>query len=175
MSLALNHLNYFLLTNLLLDMVKAGPSGRIVNVSSIAHYGGHVNFDDLQSQHGYSGMRVYSMSKLMNVLFTYELARRLQGTNVTANCLHPGFVASNFATNNGWWVRVGMAFMFQRISMEEGAKCSIFLASSPDVQGMSGKYFNYDLKEKRSSDESYDEAEAKRLWDVSEKLAAMDK
>ena len=175
MSLALNHLNYFLLTDLLLDMVKAGPSGRIVNVASRAHYRGHVNFDDLQSQHGYSGMQVYGTSKLMNVLFTYELARRLQGTNVTANCLHPGFVASNFATNNGWFVRIAMNFMGSRISVEDGAKCSIYLASSPDVQGISGKYFNYDLKETRSSDESYDEAEAKRLWDVSEKLVAIGK
>lgn len=173
MSVALNHLNYFLLTDLLLDMIKAGPSGRIVNVASRAHYGGHVNFDDLQSQHGYNGMRVYGMSKLMNVLFTYELARRLQGTNVTANCLHPGFVASNFAGNNGWFVRFGMRFMAGRISVEDGAKCSIYLASSPDVQGVSGKYFNYDLKETRSSEESYDEAVAKRLWDVSEKLVAI--
>ncbi len=172
MTFALNHLNYFLLTDLLLDMLKAGPSGRIVNVASRAHYGGHVNFDDLQSQHGYNGMKVYGTSKLMNVLFTYELARRLQGTNVTANCLHPGFVASNFATNNGWFVRIAMNFMGSRISVEDGAKCSIYLASSPDVQGVSGKYFNYDLKETRSSDESYDEAEAKRLWDVSEKLVA---
>jgi NAD(P)-dependent dehydrogenase (short-subunit alcohol dehydrogenase family) len=175
MSLALNHLNYFLLTNLLLDMLKAGPSGRIVNVSSRAHYRGHVNFDDLQSQHGYNGMRVYSMSKLMNVLFTYELSRRLQGTHVTANCLHPGFVASNFAGNNGWFVRLGMAFMPRRISVEDGAKCSIYLASSPEVQGLSGKYFNYDLKEKRSSDESYDEVVAKRLWGVSEQLVATGK
>ena len=175
MSLALNHLNYFLLTDLLLDMVKAEPSGRIVNVASRAHYGGHVNFDDLQSQHGYNGMKVYGTSKLMNVLFTYELARRLQGTNVTANCLHPGFVASNFAGNNGWFVRMGMKFMSGRISVEDGAKCSIYLASSPDVQGVSGKYFNYDLKETRSSDESYDEAEAKRLWDVSEKLVSVSK
>ncbi len=175
MSLALNHLNYFLLTSLLLDMLKSGPSGRIVNVASRAHYRGHVNFDDLQSQHGYNGMRVYGMSKLMNVLFTYELARRLQGTNVTANCLHPGFVASNFAGNNGWFVRFGMKFMSGRISVEDGAKCSIYLASSPNVQGISGKYFNYDLKETRSSDESYDEAEAKHLWDVSEQLVAASK
>jgi retinol dehydrogenase-12 len=173
MSLALNHLNYFLLTDLLLDMLKAGPAGRIVNVSSRAHYRGHVNFDDLQNQHGYNGMRVYSMSKLMNVLFTYELARRLQGTTVTANCLHPGFVASNFAGNNGWFVRFGIQFMSGRISVEEGAKCSVYLASSPEVKGISGKYFNYDLKETRSSDESYDETEAKRLWDVSEKLVEL--
>jgi len=173
MSVALNHLNYFLLTDLLLDRIKAGPSGRIVNVASRAHYRGHVDFDDLQSQHGYNGMRVYSMSKLMNVLFTYELARRLQGTNVTANCLHPGFVASNFAGNNGWFVRLAMRFMAGRISVEDGAKCSIYLASSTDVQSMSGKYFNYDMKETRSSDESYDETVAKRLWDVSEKLVAI--
>jgi NAD(P)-dependent dehydrogenase (short-subunit alcohol dehydrogenase family) len=173
MTLALNHLNYFLLTNLLLDMLKTTPAGRIVNVSSRAHYRGHINFDDLQSQRGYNAMRAYSMSKLMNVLFTYELARRLQDTNVTANCLHPGFVASNFAVNNGWWVRLGMAFMSGRISMEEGAKCSIYLASSPEVQGASGKYFNYDLKEMRSSDESYDEDIAKRLWNESGKLVTL--
>jgi len=175
MTLTLNHLNYFLLTDLLLELLKAGPAGRIVNVSSRAHYRGHVKFDDLQSQHGYNPMRAYSMSKLMNVLFTYELARRLQGTNVTANCLHPGFVASNFAVNNGWWVRLGMAFMSGRISVEEGSKCSIYLASSPEVQGISGKYFNYDTKEIRSSQESYDQTIAKRLWDVSEKLVASSK
>lgn len=173
MTLALNHLNYFLLTDLLLDMLKAGPSGRIVNVSSRAHYRGHVNFDDVQTQHGYNAMKAYSMSKLMNVLFTYELARRLQGTNVTANCLHPGFVASNFAVNNGWWVRLGMAFLSGRISVEDGAKCSIYLSSSPEVQGMSGKYFNFDMKEQHSSDESYDEGVARRLWGVSEQLVAI--
>ena len=175
MTLVLNHLNYFLLTNLLLDMLKAAPSGRIVNVASRAHYRGHVNFDDLQSQHGYNGLLVYSMSKLMNVLFTYELARRLEGTNVTANCLHPGFVASNFAGNNGWIVRTVMKLMAGRISVEEGARCSIFLASSPNMQGVSGKYFNYDTKETRSSEESYDQNVARRLWDVSEKLVAIKK
>jgi NAD(P)-dependent dehydrogenase (short-subunit alcohol dehydrogenase family) len=175
MTLALNHLNYFLLTNLLLDMLKAAPLARIVNVSSRAHYRGHVNFDDLQSQHGYNGMRVYSTSKLMNVLFTYELARRLEGMNVTANCLHPGFVASNFAGNNGWIVRTVMKLMAGRISVEEGARCSIFLASSPTAQGVSGKYFNYDTKETRSSEGSYDQNVARRLWDVSEKLVAIKK
>ena len=173
MTVALNHLNYFLLTQLLLDMLKAAPAGRIVNVASRAHYRGHVNFEDLQSQHGYNGMRVYSMSKLMNVLFTYELARRLDGTNVTANCLHPGFVASNFGGNNGWIARIAMRFMTGRISVEEGAKCPIFLASLPDVQGVSGKYFNYDTQETRSSEESYDQNIARRLWDVSEELVAI--
>ena len=175
MTVALNHLNYFLLTDLLLDILKSAPSARIVNVASRAHYRGHVNFDDLHSQHGYNGMRVYSMSKLMNVLFTYELARRLQGTNVTANCLHPGFVASNFAGNNGWFVRTAMNFMSGRISVDEGARCSIYLASSPEVQGVSGKYFNFNLKETRSSEESYDQDIAKRLWDVSEKLVSISK
>jgi retinol dehydrogenase-12 len=173
MTLALNHLNYYLLTSLLLDLLKAGPSGRVVNVASRAHTRGHVNFDDLQSQRGYNGMRAYGASKLMNVLFTYELARRLQGTNVTANCLHPGFVASNFAGNNGWFVRTAMKFMAGRIPVQDGAKCSIYLASSPEVQGVSGRYFNFDSKETRSSDESYDEAVAKRLWDVSEELIAI--
>lgn len=175
MTLALNHLNYFLLTDLLLETLKAAPSARIVNVASRAHYRGHINFDDLQSQQGYNGMRVYSMSKLMNVLFTYELARRLEGTNVTANCLHPGFVASNFARNNGWLVRVAMPFMAGQISVEEGARCPIYLASSPEVEGVSGKYFNYDLKETRSSEESYDQGITRRLWDVSEKLVTSSK
>jgi NAD(P)-dependent dehydrogenase (short-subunit alcohol dehydrogenase family) len=173
MTLALNHLNYFLLTNLLLDLLKAAPSARIVNVSSRAHYRGHVNFDDLQSRHGYGGQRVYGMSKLMNVLFTYELARRLEGTQVTANCLHPGFVASDFAGNNGWFVRAAMRLIPGRISAEEGARCPIFLAASADVEGVSGKYFNYDTKETPSSAESYDQSVAERLWDMSEQLVAI--
>jgi len=173
MTFALNHLNYFLLTDLLLDMLKASPSARIVNVSSNAHYQGHVDFDDLQTQRGYGfGMKAYSMSKLMNVLFTYELARRLQGTNVTANCLHPGFVASNFARNNGGLVRFAMRFIPGQIPVEEGAKCPVYLASAPEVEGVSGKFFNFDTKEKRSADESYQESVAKRLWEVSERLAA---
>ena len=175
MTLALNHLNYFLLTDLLLDRLQAAPSGRIVNVASRAHYRGHVDFDDLQSQNGYNGMRTYSMSKLMNVLFTYELARHLNGTNVTANCLHPGFVASNFGGNNGWMARLALRFMRGRISVEEGAVCPIFLASSPEVEGVSGKYFNYDTKETRSSDESYDQNVARKLWEASEKMVMIRK
>ena len=173
-TLALNHLNYFLLTDLLLELLKSTPSARIVNVASRAHYQGHVDFDDLQSQHGYNAMRAYSMSKLMNVLFTYELARRLQGTNVTANCLHPGFVASNFAGNNGWFVRIAMNFMPGRISVEEGARCPIYLASAPEVEAVNGKYFNFDTQETHSSEESYDQNVAKRLWEVSEKLVTIE-
>jgi len=170
MTFALNHLNYFLLTDLLIDMLSSAPSARIVNVASRAHYRGHINFDDLQSKRWYNAMRAYSMSKLMNVLFTYELARRLQDTNVTANCLHPGFVASNFGKNNGWLVRIAMPFIAGQISMEEGAKCPIYLASSPEVEGISGKYFNYDTRERQSSEESHDQNIARQLWDVSEKL-----
>jgi len=170
MTLALNHLNYFLLTDLLLDMLKSAPAGRIVNVASNAHYRGHIDFDDLQSKRWYNGMRTYSMSKLMNVLYTYELARRLQGTNVTANCLHPGFVASQFAWNNGWIARLGISLMAGRISVEDGAKCPIYLASAPDVERVNGKYFNYNLKERRSTEESYDQNIAKRLWAESERL-----
>jgi len=175
MTLALNHLNYFLLTDLLLDMLKSAPLARVVNVASNAHYRGHIDFDDLQSRRRYNGMRTYSMSKLMNVLYTYELARRLQGTNVTANCLHPGFVASHFAWNNGWIVRLGISLVAGRISVKEGARCPIFLASSPDVEGVTGKYFNSDLQERRSSKESYDQNMAKSLWEESERLVQWDK
>jgi len=170
MSLALNHLNYFLLTDLLLDMLKSAPAGRVVNVASNAHYRGHIDFDDLQSERWYNGMRTYSMSKLMNVMYTYELSRRLQGTHVTANCLHPGFVASQFAWNNGWIVRLGISLITGRISVEDGAKCPIYLASAPDVEGVSGKYFNYNMQERRSNEESYDQNIAKRLWAESERL-----
>lgn len=174
MTLALNHLNYFLLTDLLLDMLKARPSARIVNVSSNAHYRGHINFDDLQSEKGFfNGLLTYSNSKLANVLFTYELARRLKVTTVTANCLHPGFVASNFALNNGFLVNIFMAFMWLRLTNEQGARTSIYLASSPDVEGVSGKYFHYTMKERRSSTESRDENVAKRLWDASEELVTI--
>lgn len=173
-TFALNHLNYFLLTNSLLDMLKAQPKARIVNVSSNAHYRGHIHFDDLHSEKRFfNGMFAYSDSKLANVLFTYELARRLKGTNVTANCLHPGFVASNFALNNGVVVKTFMAFMWHRLTNEQGARTSIYLASSPDVEGVSGKFFNYNTKEKRSSSESYDETVAKRLWEASEKMVGM--
>lgn len=169
LTLALNHLNYFLLTQLLLEMLKAQPAARIINVASNAHYAGHVNFDDLQAWN-YNGTGRYAESKLMNVLFTYELARRLKGTNVTANCLHPGFVASNFATNNGFLSKLAMRLIFWRISNEAGAKCPIYLASSPEVEKVSGKYFHYNTKEKRSAAESYDEKVAQRLWEVSEQL-----
>jgi NAD(P)-dependent dehydrogenase (short-subunit alcohol dehydrogenase family) len=189
MTLALNHLAYFLLTNLLLDTLKASAPARIVNVSS--H--GHVmvrgfNFDDPQARRGYGrsgfvsllytlllpmfhpGAIQYARTKLANVLFTYELARRLEGTGVTVNALHPGFVVSDFMAGNGvlgWFLR-RWAGLFG-ISVKKGAETSIYLASSPEVAGVSGKYFTK-CRPVATSAASMDEAAARRLWEMSEEL-----
>jgi NAD(P)-dependent dehydrogenase (short-subunit alcohol dehydrogenase family) len=169
MSFALNHINYFLLTKLLLDRIKSTPNARIVNVSSSAHYTGHVNFSDLQSTN-YSPMRAYGASKLMNVLFTYELARKLAGKGITVNALHPGFVASNFGKSNGGiMVPIFKLAHLGAIDTREGAKTSIFLASSHEVEAVTGKFFDKS-KEVESSKESYDQNVALRLWDETEKL-----
>lgn len=169
-TFALNHLGYFLLTNLLLDPLKASAPARVVSVASEAHRGAQIDFDDLQAKRSYNATRAYGQSKLANVLFTYELARRLSGTGVTANALHPGFVASNFAKNNGGIVALAMSVLHRfAISPERGAQTSIYLATSPEVEGVTGKYFN-NQKAVPSSKESYDDAVAKRLWDVSLEL-----
>jgi NAD(P)-dependent dehydrogenase (short-subunit alcohol dehydrogenase family) len=173
MTFGLNHLNYFLLTNLLLDMLIASAPARVVNVSSGAHNGARLNFDDLENKRGYNGMRAYGQSKLANLLFTYELARRLEGKGVTANALHPGFVASNFAKNNLGILKPLMSLIqLGAISPEEGAQTSIYLASSPEVAGVTGKYF---VKKKAvtSSTASYDEETARRLWDISARLTGL--
>ncbi len=173
MTFALNHLSYFLLTNLLIDTLKASAPARIVNVASAAH-SGEINFADLQGEKKYSGFAAYRQSKLANILFTYELARRLAGTGVTANTLHPGFVASSFATNNGWfWDKIYRYLArFIAISPAAGARTSVYLASSPAVAGVTGQYF---IKEKAasSSKASYDEATAKQLWQMSEALTGL--
>jgi len=170
MTFALDHLAYFLLTTLLLPVLERSAPARIINVSSGAQGTGKIDFDDLQGAKRYSGWRAYSQAKLANVLFTYELARRLQGTGVTANCLHPGFVATGFAQNNSGalqaLIKAGQVFA---ISPEKGAETSVFLASSPLVEGVSGKYFA-NKKEKKSAKQSYDESAARRLWDVSAQL-----
>ncbi len=161
-----NYLSHFLLTNLLLPLLKKSAPSRIVSVSSVAHYGGHVNFDDLQLERGYGVMRAYSQSKLALVLFTRELARRLEGTGVTANCLHPGAVATNI-----WGSALGPASFLGKLtrlfmlSPEKGAETQVFLASSRDVEGTSGEYFER-KREKRSSTESYDATLADRLWNA---------
>lgn len=173
MTFALNHMAYFILTLELLDLVKAAAPARIVNVSSMAHQGAVLNFDDLQSERLYRSWDVYSRSKLANLYFTFELARRLQGTGVTVNALHPGFVSTNFGRSNGGIFRP-LFWLSQRvaISPEEGAQTSIHLASSPAVEGITGKYF-VRSKVAASSRASQDADAARRLWQISEQLAGM--
>lgn len=172
MTWAFNHLNYFLLTDLLLDVLKHSAPARIINVSSGAHTRvKQINFDDVEFKKSFSGWTVYGHSKLANVMFTYELARRLEGTRVTANALHPGFVATGFGHNNGGLVRTGINLVQKIVAKrpEQGAETSIYLASSPEVEGVTGKYFS-DKKEIKSSAASYDVNAARRLWELSEQM-----
>jgi len=173
MTFALNHLNYFLLTHLLLDMLKANAPSRIVNVSSDAHRIGKLDLDNLQAEKGYSSFGAYGRSKLENVMFTYELARRLEGTGVTANTLHPGVVRTGFGHNNGG-IMSAVTSLLQvfAISAEQGAQTSIYLATSAEVEGVSGKYF-VKSKAVKSSAASYDESAWKRLWEISETLTGI--
>ena len=175
-TFGVNHLGYFLTTKLLLDTIKASAPSRIVSVSSAAHSRAKMNFDDLQGAQGYGGFGAYGQSKLANVLFTYELARRLEGTSVTANCLHPGVVRTGFATNNSGFIG-GLVVVFQTIGKpflltpEKGALTSIYLASSPEVEGISGKYFAKS-HEAESNAISHDKDVARRLWDISDQMVA---
>ncbi len=172
-TFAVNHLAPFLITNLLLDTIKTSAPSRIVTVSSAAHQGEVIDFDDLQGERHYSGFDAYGQSKLANILFTHELARRLQGTGVTANCLHPGVVRTNLGSHNGLIYRTGyrlVSLFFA--SPEKGSRTSVYLASSPEVEGVSGKYF-VNKKERESSPESSDEAAAQRLWQISEGLTEL--
>ena len=172
MTFALNHLNYFYLTQLLQDTLIASAPARIVNVSSDAHRGGKINFDDLMSEKSYSGFGVYSMTKLANVLFTNELAQRLEGSGVTANSLHPGFVATNFGKNNGGIVGLFMPVVqLFAINPEKGAETSIHLAASPDVEGVTGKYFTKKMPVQPAK-AALDVSVQRRLWEVSETLIA---
>jgi retinol dehydrogenase 12 len=172
MTWALNHMSYFLLTNLLLDALRAGARSRIVNVASDAHSGARINFDDPQLKANYNGWRAYGQSKLANILFTLELARRLDGTGVTANALHPGFVASNFGKNNRLFgILIGLAQRVAAISPESGAETSVYLASSPEVAGVSGRYFDK-CRAVAPSAEAQDRAAATRLWQISEALVS---
>ena len=175
MTFALNHLSYFLLTNLLLDVLKSSSPSRVVNVSSDAHHNTHLDFDDLQIQKRYRGHKAYGRSKLANLLFTYELARRLEGTGVTVNGLHPGVVATGFlATNNGLRGRLHNLLDVRRVgrSVENGARTVTYLATSSDVEAVSGKYF-MDEEIVSSSPASYDNDASTRLWQVSEELTGL--
>ena len=169
-TFATNYLAPFLLTNLQLDLLKASAPSRIINVSSVGHYNGHINFDDINLEKEYGGWKAYGQSKLALVLFTHELAKKLQGTGVTVNAVHPGTVATNI------WSRplgpVGFIMALPKLFMtspDQGAKTIVYLASSPDAKGLNGEYLEK-LKVKKSSDESYNEEIAQRLWDVSAKL-----
>jgi NAD(P)-dependent dehydrogenase (short-subunit alcohol dehydrogenase family) len=173
MQFAVNHLAYFLLTRLLLDCLRAGVPSRIVNVSSGAHSGATLDFEDLQGERSYRANRAYGRSKLANILFTYELARRLDGTGITANCLHPGVIGTKLLADY-MGAPVGAAAVARTFGAtpERGAATSVYLASSPEVEGVTGQYFE-DKRPRRSSRESYDEAAARRLWEVSERLTGL--
>ena len=170
-TFAVNHLGYFLLTNLLLDLMAESAPARIVNVSSEAHKYGAINFDDLQNEKNYRAFAAYSNSKLANVLFTYELARRLEGTQVTANCLHPGVVGTNLF--RALPKPLGALFRLVTLSPEKGARTSVYLASSAEVEGVTGRYF-VKKAATRTSSASYNEDTARRLWDASAKLTGLD-
>jgi len=172
-TFATNYLAAFLLTNLQLDLLKTSAPSRIINVSSVGHYNGHINFDDLNLERDYGGWKAYGQSKLALVLFTHELAKKLQGTGVTVNAVHPGTVATNIWTRPfgpaGFITALPKLFM---ASPEKGAETIVYLASSPDAQSLSGEYLEKS-KVKKSSEESYDEEIAQRLWDVSAKLTRL--
>jgi NAD(P)-dependent dehydrogenase (short-subunit alcohol dehydrogenase family) len=174
MTFALNHLAYFLLTNLLLDTLKASVPARIINVSSDAHSGGKIEFDNLQGERSYSSFGPYGNSKLANILFTTELACRLEGTGVTVNALHPGLTSTGFGKNNpGLLMKImGVVIPLVGRSPEKGAETSIYLASSPEVQGITGKYF-VDCKVTQPAPQAADSATARKLWDVSAEMVQL--
>ena len=171
MTFALNHLAYFLLTNLLLDTLRASAPARIINVSSDAHSGGKIEFDNLQGERSYSSFGPYGNSKLANILFTKELARRLEGTGVTSNALHPGLTSTGFGRNNPGFLMTIMRAVIPLIarSPEKGAQTSIYLASSPEVQSITGEYF-VNCRVAKTAPQAADMAVAKRLWDVSARM-----
>jgi retinol dehydrogenase-14 len=171
LTFALNHLAYFLLTNLLLDRLRASAPARIVNVTSSAQAFGDLRLDDLQFQRRYRGQAAYNQSKLANVLFTYELARRLDGTGVTVTCAAPGVTRTNFGRDDSGPVMrllTPLARPFMR-SPEQGADTPVWLASSPEVEGVTGRYYG-SRRARRSSRRSYDTELARRLWQISEEL-----
>ncbi|MFP8490057.1 SDR family oxidoreductase [Gracilimonas sp. Q87] len=172
-TFAVNHIGYFLFTKLLLDKVKAADSGRIISVASEAHRAGTFDPENIQLRENYSPWKAYGNSKLYNILFTKELANRLVDTNVTANCLHPGVVASNFAQSGSWIMKtlftIGKPFF---VSPKKGAETSIYLATSPEVENTNGAYFR-NKKVATPSSIARDPKAAKKLWDISEKLCCV--
>jgi len=170
MTFALNHLNYFLLTHLLMDRLESSLTARIINVSSNAHKGYEIKFDDLQSEQRYSGLKAYGMSKLANILFTYELSRKLKNTNIAVNAVHPGLVSTNIGNNSGWLIGKIWSYITRNsLTPAQGALTNIYLASAKEIEGISGKYF-IEQEAVRSSDASYDMQNACKLWDISAKM-----
>jgi NAD(P)-dependent dehydrogenase (short-subunit alcohol dehydrogenase family) len=173
-TLAVNHLAGFLLTNLLLGLLRKSGAARIVNVSSVGHRSGDIDFDNLQFERGgYSTMKAYGRSKLANILFTRELARRLDGTGMTANCLHPGAVATNIWSYAPWYARpiLALATRFM-LSAEEGAGTIVHLAASPEVEGRTGGYYEKNRLVEPSA-AARDAQLAARLWEVSRQLTSL--
>jgi NAD(P)-dependent dehydrogenase (short-subunit alcohol dehydrogenase family) len=172
-TFGVNHIGYFLFTNLLLDHVKKAPEARIINVASAAHRNGEFDPENLQLKDNYSTWKAYANSKLFNILFTVELANRLKGTGVTANCLHPGVIGSNFGSNAGWLIRVfwKIAGPFMK-SNREGAETTIYLATSDEVKDVNGAYFK-DSKVATPSKAATDKENAERLWELSEQLCGL--
>ena len=178
-TLALNHLSYFVVTNLLLDVLKASAPARIVNVASDVHYGGSMDFDDLHLANGYAPLKAYGQSKLANVMFSYALAERLRGFDVTVNALHPGVVQSGFGKNNTsivgrvTGIAVGLMQRMRGVDVTAGADTAVYLACSPEVEGITGKYWEK-RKQKESSAESLDSIAWEKLWDKSLEMAQME-
>lgn len=174
LQFGVNHLGHFLLTNRLLNVLIESAPSRVVNVSSGAHKAGKIYFNDVNLKENYTLIRAYAQSKLANILFTYELAERLKGTGVTANCLHPGAVATSMGINRetgfGTFITTILKPFFQ--TSEKGAETAIYLATSRDVEGVTAKYF-YRKKPVTSSKRSYDKISAKKLWDLSEKMTGL--
>lgn len=173
-TFALDHLSPFLLTNLLLGMLKKNAPSRVITISSEAHRFGKIHFEDIMLENGYTQFKAYSQAKLANIMFTYELARRLEGTGITSNCLHPGNVRTNFAVGTHGPFRLFWSLSTPfLLSAEKGARTSIYLASSPDVAGVSGQYFKRQ-RPARSSRRSMKRSDAQRLWEISAKLTGLD-
>ncbi|KKN15842.1 hypothetical protein LCGC14_0981970 [marine sediment metagenome] len=171
MNFAVNHLAPFLLTNLLLDILKKSAPSRIINVSSGAHKMAKLDFDDLQSENTKPRfMRIYGNSKLALMLFSYELSRRLEGTNVTVNTVHPGVVATNLGRHQSKFSQKFSKVVFKK--PEKGAETSIYLASSPEVEGITGKYF-VNKQSRKSSEASYNEDNAKKIWKISSEMTKL--
>ena len=168
-TFALNHLGYFLMTKKLLPLIEKSNYKRIVNVSSSAHYGIDFEFDNLNGEKKYSGFDIYKKSKLANVMFTYELAKRVKDRGITANCLHPGFVSTNFGKNNNflWRNVIRVAMWLTAINVKDGAKTSIHLACSDEVKDITGRFFA-NCQVKKGSSKAKNDEHNRKLWDISE-------